>query len=173
LREETQGSIFDFYPESRPHLTVAPKPSVGRPNWTRIIEKCLEKGSGPAFTSTLRKFGADSRAAEAGHGVRAGLITGCGGTEPEREFRSAGGPLYSPLRRVAGIRWQAVYFYSRRRAPKLTDKDTIVSRQIFNNKTGDADFDETLRQGAGRGAWSVALPEPRPGISASGETPGV
>jgi len=39
----------------------------------------------------------------------------------------------------------AGYFYTRR-APKLTDRDTIVVAD-FTNKTGDADFDETLHQG--------------------------
>jgi eukaryotic-like serine/threonine-protein kinase len=39
----------------------------------------------------------------------------------------------------------AAYFYSRR-APKLTDKDTIILAE-FNNRTGDSVFDETLRQG--------------------------
>jgi tetratricopeptide (TPR) repeat protein len=37
------------------------------------------------------------------------------------------------------------YLYSHGR-PKLTDKDTIVLAD-FNNKTGDTDFDQTLRQG--------------------------
>ena len=39
----------------------------------------------------------------------------------------------------------AGYLYSHR-APKLTDKDTIVLAD-FNNKTGDSDFDQTLRNG--------------------------
>jgi hypothetical protein len=39
----------------------------------------------------------------------------------------------------------AGYFYLHR-APKLTDKDTIVLAD-FDNKTGDAVFDDTLRQG--------------------------
>ena len=37
------------------------------------------------------------------------------------------------------------YFYFHR-TPKLTDKDTIVLAD-FNNTTGDAVFDGTLRQG--------------------------
>jgi len=37
------------------------------------------------------------------------------------------------------------YLYSHR-APKLTDNDTIVLAD-FNNKTGETDFDQTLRQG--------------------------
>ena len=39
----------------------------------------------------------------------------------------------------------AYYFYSHR-TPQLTDKDTIVLAD-FKNTTGDAVFDETLRQG--------------------------
>jgi DNA-binding winged helix-turn-helix (wHTH) protein/tetratricopeptide (TPR) repeat protein len=58
-----------------------------------------------------------------------------------------------------GIRWKAIipvavaivvlaafsYFYFRR-TPKLTDKDTIVLAD-FSNTTGDAVFDDTLKQG--------------------------
>ncbi len=39
----------------------------------------------------------------------------------------------------------ASYFYFHR-APKLTDKDTIVLSD-FDNKTGDSVFDDTLKQG--------------------------
>jgi len=38
-----------------------------------------------------------------------------------------------------------VYYRSRSSAPKLTDKDTIVLAD-FDNKTGDAAFDDTLKQ---------------------------
>jgi eukaryotic-like serine/threonine-protein kinase len=45
---------------------------------------------------------------------------------------------------IAGLAL-AGYLYSHR-VPKLTDKDTIVLAD-FTNKTGDSDFDQTLRQG--------------------------
>ena len=69
-------------------------------------------------------------------------------------------PVSSAGAEVAiGMRWRVIvpatlavlalsvagYFYLRR-APKLTDKDTIVLAD-FNNTTGDAVFDGTLRQG--------------------------
>jgi eukaryotic-like serine/threonine-protein kinase len=44
---------------------------------------------------------------------------------------------------LAGLTVGYFYFH---RAPKLTDKDTIVLAE-FKNKTGDAVFDDTLRQG--------------------------
>ena len=40
----------------------------------------------------------------------------------------------------------AAYFFLHRRAPKLTEKDTIVLAD-FTNTTGDPVFDGTLRQG--------------------------
>jgi hypothetical protein len=39
-----------------------------------------------------------------------------------------------------------LYFRSRQAMPRLTDKDTIVLSD-FDNKTGDAVFDDTLKQG--------------------------
>jgi eukaryotic-like serine/threonine-protein kinase len=48
---------------------------------------------------------------------------------------------------LLGIGAAAYYFYSSRRdSPKLTDADTIVLGD-FTNTTGDAVFDDTLRQG--------------------------
>jgi hypothetical protein len=69
--------------------------------------------------------------------------------ELERELSLAGG---AALWKVATAITAAVlavlvgaYFYLHR-APKLTDKDTIVLA-YFDNKTGDPVFDDTLRQG--------------------------
>ncbi len=61
------------------------------------------------------------------------------GRRPSKRWRTA---LIAILATAGGI---AGYRYIRR-APKLTDKDTIVVAE-FTNKTGDADFDETLRRG--------------------------
>jgi hypothetical protein len=38
------------------------------------------------------------------------------------------------------------YFRSRQATTRLTDKDTIVL-SVFDNKTGDSVFDDTLKQG--------------------------
>ncbi len=50
------------------------------------------------------------------------------------------------------------YFYFQS-TPKLTNKDTIVLAD-FDNKTGDAVFDGTLRQGAFRSTGAITLPQP-------------
>ena len=47
---------------------------------------------------------------------------------------------------VAGILIVAGLFWNSRRKPRLTEKDTIVLAD-FDNRTGDAVFDGTLRQG--------------------------
>ena len=66
-------------------------------------------------------------------------------------------PMMAPVQ-GAGRKWAVVAslvgiatlvtasYFSSRRAPKLTDKDTIVLSD-FDNKTGDAVFDDTLKQG--------------------------
>jgi DNA-binding winged helix-turn-helix (wHTH) protein/tetratricopeptide (TPR) repeat protein len=47
---------------------------------------------------------------------------------------------------VAVTIWGTLYFRSRQATTRLTDKDTIVLSD-FDNKTGDAVFDDTLKQG--------------------------
>ena len=89
----------------------------------RIVSRCLEEDPGRRWLSAV---------------------------ELEREFSavSSGTALW----KVAAAVTTAVlavsvgaYFYVHR-APKLTDKDTIVLAD-FDNKTGDPVFDDTLRQG--------------------------
>src|SRR5215469_7365270 len=94
------------------------------------------------------------------------IIGKCLEHDPERRYQNAANirddlerlkPGYS--RRNIARRWKALaplgaaviaafiagYFYLHR-TPKLTEKDTIVLAD-FDNKTGDAVFDDTLRQG--------------------------
>jgi tetratricopeptide (TPR) repeat protein len=94
------------------------------------------------------------------------IIGKCLEHDPERRYQNAAKiredlerlkPGYS--RRNIARRWKALaplgtavipaliagYFYLHR-APKLTEQDTIVLAD-FDNKTGDAVFDDTLRQG--------------------------
>jgi eukaryotic-like serine/threonine-protein kinase len=79
--------------------------------------------------------------------------------DPERRWQSAAelerkmGPIAarpSPWKIVLAAAailalFAAAYFYFPR-APRLTDRDTIVLAD-FDNKTGDPVFDDTLRQG--------------------------
>jgi eukaryotic-like serine/threonine-protein kinase len=135
---ETQGAVFDSI------LNRAPIPPLQR-NATlptelqRIIGKCLEKD---------REFRYQNAS-----GIRADL------QQLRQDMDSA--RLIADMRHETGVskRWRIAliaavaiaglgvtgYLYTHR-APKLTDKDTIVLAD-FTNRTGDADFDQTLRQG--------------------------
>ncbi len=88
------------------------------------------------------------------------IVSGCLETDPDRRPQSIaalGGELTAfgsafPHWKTVAITALALvalavggYFYLHR-APKLTDKDTIVLAD-FENKTGDPVFDDTLRQG--------------------------
>src|SRR5215831_17833039 len=87
------------------------------------------------------------------------IVSRCLEEDPARRWQSAV-ELESELADVASGSWgkrvltaaagmlvlfAGAYFYFHR-APKLTDKDTIVLAD-FDNKTGDPVFDDTLRQG--------------------------
>jgi tetratricopeptide (TPR) repeat protein len=87
------------------------------------------------------------------------IVTRCLEEDPGRRWQSAA-ELERELKRITTARspWTSVsaaavvlafltaaYFYFHR-APKLTAKDTIVLGE-FENKTGDAVFDQTLRHG--------------------------
>jgi len=134
---ETQGSVFDSILNRAPVSPLQLNANLP-PELERIIRKSLEKDRAVRY----------QHASE----IRADL------ERLKRQIDST--RLITDARRGTGVskRWGAAliavaiaglgvagYLYSRR-APKLTDKDTIVVAD-FTNKTGDADFDETLRQG--------------------------
>jgi serine/threonine protein kinase/Flp pilus assembly protein TadD len=137
---ETQGSVFDSI------LNRAPVPPI-RLNAAlpaeleRVIAKCLEKDRclryqhASEIWADLEKLKRDTDPARLIPGAR-----GRAGTGVSRHWRT----ILFGAAALAGLAL-AGYFYSRR-APILTDKDTIVLAD-FNNKTGDTDFDQTLRQG--------------------------
>jgi eukaryotic-like serine/threonine-protein kinase len=137
---KTQGSIFDSILNRGPISPLRLNPALPA-ELDRIIEKCLEKDRDMRYQhaseirADLERLKRDTEPA--------GLITGArhgAGTGVSKRWRTA---LFATAA-VAGLAVGG-YFYSRR-APKLTEKDTIVLAD-FNNKTGDGDFDETLRQG--------------------------
>jgi serine/threonine protein kinase/Tfp pilus assembly protein PilF len=137
---ETQGSVFDSI------LNRAPVPPV-RLNAAlpaeleRIIAKCLEKDRGLRYQhaseirADLERLKQETDSARPITGARRRAGTGL-----SKRWRTA---LFSSA--ALGLVAVAGYLYSHGR-PKLTDKDTIVLAD-FNNKTGDPDFDQTLRQG--------------------------
>ena len=88
----------------------------------RIVNRCLEEDPGRRWQS----------AAE----LERGLAAAAGASQRK---------LIVPAAAAIVALLGATYFYLHR-APKLTDKDTIVLAD-FDNKTGDPVFDDTLRQG--------------------------
>ena len=89
----------------------------------RILSRCLEEDPGRRWQS----------AAELERALAA---------VPAATSRGKG--MLIPAAAVLGL-FAAIYFYFHR-APRLTDKDTIVLAD-FTNTTGDPVFDDTLRQG--------------------------
>ncbi len=126
---ETQGSVFDSILNRAPASIRKMNPDLP-PELERIIGKCLEKDRESRYqhASEIRAdlehlVTHSRRATQVSKGWLAALIA----------ILAIGGLS------IAGYRYV-------RRTPRLTDKDTIVVAE-FTNKTGDADFDETLHQG--------------------------
>ena len=132
--------------------TTEPKPLEGVPEEVdKLIRLCLRKDP----ESRLQHIDDARIILEA---LREGLRSGGSGTpagvEPTRTVSSAGhiGGRIRRHRKAAGFSLLALalaaaglFFYSRR-APALTAKDTILLAD-FVNTTGDAVFDDALKQG--------------------------
>ena len=138
FRGESAGMVFDAILNRTPAAPVRLNP-VLPPDVERIIDKCLEKDRtlryqhASEIRADLRRLKRDSSTGSTATGVRAArILTG-------RRMRTTAAGLAALAIAAAGYLWI-------RRAPKLTDKDTIVLAD-FANRTGDPVFDGTLRQG--------------------------
>jgi tetratricopeptide (TPR) repeat protein/predicted Ser/Thr protein kinase len=123
-----------------------------------IIRKCLEKEPENRYQSAkdlrvdLQRLKRDTDSGRVGAGLVPALVSA-------PEGRPRGAPLRklwkvlvpAALLLVAAAIAGTLYFRSRQSTARLTDKDTIVLSD-FDNKTGDAVFDDTLKT-----ALSVAL----------------
>jgi eukaryotic-like serine/threonine-protein kinase len=100
------------------------------PGLGRIVSKCLENDPELRY----------QHASEIGTDLQRLKFDSRSGTKIARRWKAAAAIAAMVTATVA-----AVYLYSHR-APKLTDKDTLVLAD-FTNTTGDPVFDGTLRQG--------------------------
>jgi serine/threonine protein kinase/predicted Zn-dependent protease len=119
--------LYEMASGSRPSISVRPSGKID-PDLAPVLAKCLEQNRELRYQSASE--------------IRADLQRLRRGTDKTHDRRRWGiaAALVSAV-----ILATAAYWYLRR-APALTDKDTIVLAD-FTNSTGDPVFDGTLRQG--------------------------
>jgi eukaryotic-like serine/threonine-protein kinase len=138
FRGESSGVIFEAILNRAPAPLAQLNPDLA-PELERIINKCLEKDRNLRYqhaseiTADLRRLRRDADS----------QLQANAGTETPGRVKKQGIGIIAAA--VVLILAMGVYFYAYR-APRLTDKDTIVLAD-FTNTTGDPVFDGTLRQG--------------------------
>jgi serine/threonine protein kinase len=137
FRGESSAVIFRGILDGTPTPAVRLNPDLPA-ELERIIDKALEKDRDLRYQSAsdmrtdLQRLKRDSESSK---------LSKVSATPRSRWPWIAGAAVLILIATVG-----ATYFILRHRAPKLTDKDTIVLAD-FTNTTGDPVFDGTLRQG--------------------------
>ncbi len=140
FRGQTSGIIFDGILNRVPTPTVKLNPDIPS-GLEQIINKALEKDRNLRYQhaidirADLQRLKRDTESA---------MTLAATGAETSKGIR----PYWKvgvPIAVVVLVLATGGYFYFHQ-TPKLTDKDTIVLSD-FDNKTGDAVFDDTLKQG--------------------------
>ena len=140
FRGETTGVVFDSILNRSPVPPVRVNANLP-PELERIIGKCLEKDldlryqHASEIEADLRRLRRDTDSAQLPPATR---------TETSRRVQKNG--MGTVLAAVAALLLTFGGYFYLHRAPRLTDKDTIVLAD-FLNTTGDPVFDGTLRQG--------------------------
>jgi serine/threonine protein kinase/Tfp pilus assembly protein PilF len=140
FRGETTGVVFDSILNRSPVPPVRVNADLP-PELERIIGKCLEKDldlryqHASEIEADLRRLRRDTDSAQ---------LPATTGTETSARIKKHGMGIVLASAAVLVLAIGG-YFYLHR-APRLTDKDTIVLAD-FLNTTGDPVFDGTLRQG--------------------------
>jgi serine/threonine protein kinase len=136
---ETSGVVFHAILESAPVPPTRLNPRVP-PRLEEIIDKCLEKDRNLRYQhaadirTDVQRLKRDTDSHRGMTATKSGAKTLAGRW---RVIVLAGAT-------VVGLSGAGFYYFHR--APRLTDKDTIVLAD-FANSTGDPVFDDTLRQG--------------------------
>jgi eukaryotic-like serine/threonine-protein kinase len=141
----TTAIVLDGILNRTPAALATAKPELP-PELSRITAKALEKDRGLRYQaaaeirSDLRRLKRDSESGKLPASEREKVAAQAAPAPARSRWK-----VIVPAAAVAIVAAAAAYFYFHR-APKLTDKDTIVLA-AFNNTTGDSVFDGTLRQG--------------------------
>jgi len=142
FRGESTGLIFDFILNRAPVPPVRLNPELPA-EVEHIIGKCLEKDRHARYqhASEIRS---DLLRLKEGTGLTRG--SGLSITQARRAAATGIANRWRVLALAGVLASLATGYFYVHRAPKLTDKDTIVLTD-FQNLTGDPVFDGTLRQG--------------------------
>ena len=145
FRGETSGVISDGIMNRVPVPAVRLNPDVP-PKLEEIINKALEKDRNLRYQhaadlrTDLQRLKRDS---ESGHGSEAS--SGAAAVPEANAARVAKlWKIAIPVLLIALLVAGGLYYRSHQQSKRLTDKDTIVLAD-FDNKTGDAIFDDTLK----------------------------
>jgi serine/threonine protein kinase/tetratricopeptide (TPR) repeat protein len=139
FRGDTSGSMFDSILNRAPVPPVRINPDTP-PELEEIIHKCLEKDQSLRYQhasdirTDLQRYKRDTDSFRLSGAVTEGKTSQVG-----RHWRRL-----VPVALAIVVTAIVGYFYLRRTPPKLTDKDTVVLAD-FDNKTGDAVFDDALK----------------------------
>ena len=142
FRGETSGMIFHAILDGTPTAAVRLNPDVPA-ELERIINKALEKDKNLRYQSAV-EIRADIQRLQRDTGST-GLPAATSAAVSVGKQDGIPWKMIVPVTVVVAALATGTYFYFHR-TPKLTDKDTIVLGD-FTNTTGDAVFDETLKQG--------------------------
>jgi serine/threonine protein kinase/tetratricopeptide (TPR) repeat protein len=147
FRGDSTATIFEAILNRGPVAPVRLNPDVP-PELERIINKALEKDRGLRYQNAadmrtdLQRLKRDSESGRSAAAISGSVATAEGPAVGVAKLWK----IAVPVLLVALLAVGGLYYRSHQQRNRLTEKDTIVLSD-FDNKTGDAIFDDTLRQG--------------------------